>query len=44
MLRDRRDVYASGPVLMLLVAASLIIPIWQLFANAGFFGCWSLRS
>jgi len=42
MMYDRFDMYALGPVHMLVIGLILIIPFWQLFAKAGYSGWWSL--
>ena len=36
------DMYAIGPVHMLVLGLILIIPFWRLFSNAGYSGWWSL--
>jgi hypothetical protein len=42
MMYDRFDMYAFGPVHMLVIGLILIIPFWQLFSKAGYSGWWSL--
>jgi hypothetical protein len=42
MMYDRFDMYAFGPVHMLVIGLILIIPFWQLFSKAGYAGWWSL--
>jgi hypothetical protein len=36
------DMYALGPIHMLVLGLVLIIPFWQLFSKAGYSGWWSL--
>jgi hypothetical protein len=42
MMYDRFDMYAIGPLHMLVLGLILIIPFWQLFSKAGYSGWWSL--
>jgi hypothetical protein len=42
MMYDRIDMYAFGPIHMLVLGLVLIIPFWQLFSKAGHSGWWSL--
>ena len=42
MMYDRFDMYAIGPLHMLVLGVILIIPFWQLFSKAGYSGWWSL--
>lgn len=42
MMYDRFDMYAFGPIHMLVLGLVLIVPFWQLFSKAGYSGWWSL--
>jgi hypothetical protein len=39
---DRFDMYAVGPIHMLVLGLVLIVPFWQLFSKVGYSGWWSL--
>jgi len=42
MMYDQFDMYAIGPIPMLILGLILIIPFWQLFSKAGYSRWWSL--
>ena len=42
MMYDHFDMYAIGPVHMLVLGLIFIIPFWRLFSKAGYSGWWSL--
>jgi hypothetical protein len=42
MMYDHFDMYAIGPIHMLVLGLILIIPFWRLFSKAGYSGWWSL--
>jgi len=42
MMHDGFEMYAIGPIHMLILGLILIVPFWQLFSKAGYSGWWSL--